>query len=96
MNKKSKILPRGNWVLIKPEDTQTLESESGIVIPSNVEQEQKAIGTVIEVGKFIDDIEKGEKVIYGVYAGEKISINNSNKVDYLLLKDEDIIAFVKE
>lgn len=92
-----KIIPRAKQVLIKPDDEASRVSDSGLVRPSNVEQERKAIGTVLAVGSDIKDIKKGDRVIYGAYAGEAIQLRESNKeVDYKLLFDEDILAFIED
>jgi co-chaperonin GroES (HSP10) len=51
---------------------------------------------VIAVGKGIDDIKVGDKIIYGMFAGEKIKINEDDKeVEYVLLFDDDVLAFLK-
>lgn len=95
--KTPKIRPRGKQVLVKPEGEKSRESFSGLVMPSNVEQEQRAIGTVVSVGPEIKDIKKGDRVIYGAYAGEKIKLNEGTKeVDYVLLFDEDVLAFLED
>lgn len=91
-----KIIPRVKQVLVKPDPAESRLSAHGLATPSNVEQEQKAIGTVIEVGPDIKDIKKGDRVIYGAFAGEKIKLKESTKeVEYVLLFDEDILAFIK-
>lgn len=92
-----KIIPRKLQVLVRPDDEESRENEFGIITPDNVEKEQKAFGTVEAVGKGIDDIKKGDRVIYGAYAGEKIKIKQSKKeVDYILLFDEDVLAFLED
>lgn len=91
-----KIIPRKNQVLVKPDPKESRISKHGLIIPSNVEQEQRAIGLVIATGPEIKDIKKGDKVIYGVYAGDRIKINENDKeVEYIILFDEDILAFIK-
>jgi len=96
-NMKTKILPRGKQVLIKPISEESRISENGLIIPSNIEQERKSIGTVLEIGSEIKDIKKGDKVIFGTYAGEKIKVKEGNKeVDYIILFDDDILAFIKD
>lgn len=94
---KPKIRPRAKQVLVQPDEEAPRESAHGILTPSNIEQEQKAIGTVLAVGDGINDIKKGDKVIYGAYAGEKLKLPDSTKeFDYLLLFDEDVLAFIDE
>lgn len=94
---KFKILPRGKQVLVKPDGEESRTSKSGLSIPDSVEQEKKAMGTVIEVGPEIKDIKVGDHVLYGVFAGEQISFKESaGQIDYVLLFEEDILAFIEE
>lgn len=96
MAKNQKIRPRAKQILVRPDAEESRESEHGILTPSNIEQEQKAIGEVLAVGPEIKDIKVGDRVIYGAYAGEKIKLRESSKeVDYLLLFDEDVLAFIE-
>lgn len=91
-----KILPRGKRILVQRDEPESKESEHGIYTPDTAEQEQKAFGTVIQVGKGIDDLKAGDRVIYGAYAGEIIEQSDKGKkVEYRLLDDEDVIAFIK-
>lgn len=93
---KIRIIPRGKNVLVKRDEPRDRQSENGIITPDNVDQEQKAYGVVIEVGELIKDLKKGDHVIYGAYAGEDIEVDEKGKkVDYKLLDDEDVIAFIK-
>ncbi len=92
-----KIIPRAKQVLVKPDPEESRENEFGIITPDNVEKEQKAFGTVEAVGAEIKDIKKGNRVIYGAYAGEKIKMMQKGKeVDYVLLFDEDVLAFLED
>lgn len=94
---KHKITPRGKQVLVRPDEEESRTLASGLVVPSNVEQEQRAIGTVLAVGSEIKDIKVGDRIIYGAYAGEKIRLRESGKeVDYVLLFDEDVLAFLND
>lgn len=92
-----KIIPRGKQILVRPDDEAPRESEHGIITPSNIEQERKAIGTVLSVGPEIKDVKKGDRVIYGAFAGERMKLKESQKeVDYVLLFDEDVLAFIED
>ena len=94
--KTPKIKPRGKQVLVQPDPEKSRQSESGIVTTENVEQERKAIGVVLAVGAEIKDIKKGDRVIYGAYAGERLKFGASTKdFDYVLLFDEDVLAFIE-
>lgn len=90
-----KIIPRGKYVLVKAEELEAKENEVGLLMPSNEEVEEKAQGVVIEVGE-VKDIKKGDRVVYGAFAGEKMEVTEKGKkVEYKLLHDDDIIAFIR-
>ena len=91
-----KIIPRGLWLLVKPVEKESQELDSGLILPSTEEQEQKATGIVQEIGEKVTDIKVNDKVIYGAYAGETIKRReDGNEVEYMLLLEEDVIAFLK-
>lgn len=93
---KIKIIPRGKWVLVEPANEESHENQFGIIIPSKVEQEQKAQGTVKSIGDEVKGIKVGDHVVYGAYAGEVMKVKDGTKdVEYKILLDEDIIAFLK-
>lgn len=90
-----KIIPRGKNILVKPDPEQARTSEHGISLPTNVEQDKKAIGIVIAIGPEIQDVKVGDKVIYGVFSGENIKFQESEEeVDYVLLLDEWVLAII--
>lgn len=92
---KSQIQPRGKWVLVKQEEPDSRIQKNGLIIPPSEEKEQKARGIVEAVGSEIKDIKKGDQVIFGAYAGEKMEVKEGEKkVMFLLLHDDDIIAFI--
>lgn len=94
---KVKIRPRAKQVLLEPVPEEARVTDSGLLTPDNVEQERKAVGTVLAVGDKVEDIQVGDKVIYGAFAGESIKMRASGKdVDYKLLFDEDILAFIDD
>jgi len=95
MSKENQIIPRGEWVLIKPTEKSDKETEQGLILPDAEEKEQKATGMVLLVGnKVSKDIAPSSKVIYGAFAGENVKvIEDGKEVEYKLLHDEDIIAF---
>lgn len=89
--KKEDIKPRGKYVFVKVDTEESRESANGIITPSNVEQERKSTGTVLSLSKFVDDLKKGDRVIFGTYAGEDVKISGSA---YKLLEETDILATI--
>ena len=94
---KNNIVPKGSWCLIQPQDVKK-ETDTGLVIPESVEKEKKAIGKVINVGPLVKNVQIGETVIYGVYAGEEVQLTSKeerkDKADYILLLEHDILASI--
>lgn len=96
-NKKlKKISPRGKWVLVRPIEKESCTTDQGLILPASEEREQKALGTVVAVGKEVTDIKLGDEIIYGAFAGEILKRREGDKeVEYKLVFEEDIIAFLK-
>jgi chaperonin GroES len=95
----SSIQPLGEYVLIQPakQDTKTA---SGIVLPDTSEEKPQE-GTVIAIGKgkllengsiVEPEVKSGDKVIYSKYSGNEIK---AGEKEYLIVKNEDILAVVK-
>lgn len=88
---KPNIQPLGENVLIEPVKNDA-KTASGIVLPDTSEEKPQE-GRVIAVG---DDkkikVKTGQKVIYSKYSGNEIKMGNK---EYLLVKNEDILAIVK-
>ncbi|HAD78784.1 co-chaperone GroES [Empedobacter sp.] len=77
---------------LAPLETKTA---SGIIIPTSA-QERPQEGIIIEVGNETETekltVKIGYKVIYRKHSGIEYSHNGK---DYLILKEDDIIAFYK-
>ena len=88
----SSIKPLADRVLLKVLEQET-KTSSGIYIPDTAtEKTQKA--EVVEIGVSEDiKVKKGDVVIYDKYAGIQIKENN---VEYLIVKNEEIVALLKE
>lgn len=96
LKSKIKIIPRGKWILVKPEDPAENKTISGLIIPATNEQEQKAQGVVVAVGEEPKGLKIGDRIVYGTYAGEDMTIREgSEEVEYKILLEEDVIAFLK-
>lgn len=91
--KKPTIIPRGKYILVEPDKEEKRLSESGLATPENEEQEKKSIGTVLGVGDQIKDIKKGDRVVYGTYAGDTLKMKDD---ELKLLHDDDVLAFLED
>ena len=90
---KIKIQPLADRVLIEPAAAET-KTSSGIIIPDTAKEKPQK-GTVVAVGPGTKEnpvtVKVGNKVLYGKYAGTELQLEG---VDYLMMKDNDILAIV--
>ena len=87
------IIPRARYILVKPDKEESRVSEHGIVTPVAVEQERKAIGTVIAVGELVDGLSKGAHIVFATYSGDILKLKNET---FVLVHDDDILAVIEE
>ncbi|MBU4310498.1 co-chaperone GroES [bacterium] len=93
------IKPLGDRVLVKPLEPKEVK-KGGIIIPDTAKEKPQE-GKVVEVGKgkMLEDgkvvpleVKKGDKVLYSKYGGTEIKLEGE---EYLILKEEDILAIIK-
>ncbi|NMA04787.1 MAG: co-chaperone GroES [Acholeplasmataceae bacterium] len=84
------IKPLKNNVIleIKKEETKT---ESGIILTTESKTKSQ-FGCVLEVGPEVTSLSKGDEVVYKNYSGTTVEIKG---VEYMIIKEEDILAIVK-
>ncbi|GMT42613.1 MAG: 10 kDa chaperonin [bacterium] len=92
------LKPLGDRVLVRPmEEKET--KKGGIIIPDTAKEKPKE-GKIIAAGpgKTTDDgkvlplkEKKGEKVIFGKYAGTEIKLDGK---EYLLMREDDILGII--
>lgn len=97
-----KLIPAPGYLLVKPVDVEK-ETESGIVLPENVEKkplkgEVLAIGSAKQIGdekqEAWEKLEEGTIVVYKKWAGNEYQPKGSDQ-ELLFVKFEDVLAIVK-
>lgn len=87
------IKPLADRVLIEPVAAET-QTASGIFIPDTAKEKPQK-GTVVAVGNGKKDydmtVKVGDTVLYGKYSGTELKHEGK---DYLIMKEEDILAIV--
>ena len=93
------LKPLADRIVVKPLEAQE-KTKSGLVLPDSAKekpQEGKVIAT--GTGRLLDDgtvksleIKNGDRVLYGKYAGTEVSVESN---DYLILREEDVLAVVQ-
>ena len=89
---KENIRPLRDNVLVKliKKDSKT---KSGIVLPETASEDKPQEGKVVAVGNSKEiKVKAGQTVIFAKYSGSEIKINNE---DYLLIKNEDLLAIIR-
>jgi chaperonin GroES len=81
--------PLGKRVLVKRLEEENTTS-SGIIIPDNA-KEKPSRGEVVAVSAEVDILACGDKVIFGKYAGNEISLDGDK---YLVINIEDIFGIL--
>ena len=81
--------PLGNRVLVERLEEATTTA-SGIIIPDNA-KEKPSQGEVVAVSGDVDALACGDKVIFGKYSGNEISLEGSK---YLVIDVEDIFGII--
>ena len=94
------IRPLQDRIIVKRIDEEE-KSAGGIIIPDTAKekpQEGKVIavgkGKVSDEGKTIAlDIKKGDKILFGKYAGSEVKVNGT---EYLIMREEDVLGVVED
>ena len=92
------LKPLGDRIIVRPVEAQE-RTKSGLVLPDTAKEKPQE-GKVLSVGtgRLLEDgsvkaleIKNGDRVLYGKYAGTEVLVEGN---DYLILREEDILAVV--
>ena len=93
------LKPLGDRIVVKQLEAEE-KTKSGLVVPDTAKEKPQE-GKVLAVGhgKMLDDgtvktleVKSGDRILYGKYAGTEVSIQGQ---DYLILREEDVLAVVQ-
>ena len=85
------IKPLGKRILIKQTQQEEV-TKSGIVLPGTASKEKPIIGEVLAVGRKIEEVKVGDKVIFEKYAGTEVK---DGEETYLILEKDNVLAIVE-
>ncbi len=94
-----KIQPLADRIVVKVLEAKEV-TKGGIVLPDTAkEKPQEAEVVAVGKGRVSDDgktiapeVKAGDKILFGKYSGTEITMDGT---EYLILKEEDILAIVK-
>lgn len=85
------LRPLNKNVVLKKE-AEEKKTASGIILTESA-KEKPSIAVVVAVGKECEaKLKENDKVVYKEYSGTKIKMD---EVEYIIIKDEDILAVVE-
>jgi chaperonin GroES len=91
------IKPLADRVLVQPLEAETMKG--GIIIPDTAKEKPQQ-GKVVAVGpgqtndageRIKPEVKKKDIILYGKYAGTEVTVDG---VDYLILRESDILAIL--
>lgn len=84
------INPLGDYVVAEAEAAQT-KTASGLYLPDSAAEKPK-IAKVVATGKTVSEIKTGDRILYKGYSTNDVKVDGK---EYILVKEEDILATVK-
>ena len=85
------IKPLGDRVVATKEETSN-KTASGLYLPDSAKE--KATSAIVKaVGKDVKDVKVGDRIVYKEYATTELKIDS---VEYLIVKEEDILGVISK
>jgi chaperonin GroES len=84
------LQPLGDYVVAVGEAAET-KTKSGLYVPESATEKPKT-AKVVAVGKEAKQIKVGDRIVYKSYSTTDVKVGND---EYILVKEEDILATVK-
>lgn len=84
------LQPLADFVVAVQDEAET-KTASGLYLPDKAAEKPK-LAKVLAVGQGTRGVKAGDRIVYGGYSHNPIKIDG---VEYLLIKQEDILATVK-
>lgn len=84
------LQPLGDYVVAQAEAAKS-KTASGLYIPESATEKPKT-AKIVAVGKDVKQVKVGDVIVYKGYSTTDVKID---KDDYILVKEEDILATVK-
>jgi chaperonin GroES len=82
--------PLADWVVAEQEEAVT-KTASGLYLPEKAAERPK-IAKIIKAGKNVKEVKAGDRIVYKSYSTTEVTVNDK---EYILVKEEDILATVK-
>ena len=84
------LQPLGDYVVAQTEEAEP-KTASGLYIPQNAQEKPKTV-KVVAVGPEVKSLKLGDRIVYKSFTSTEVKVGND---DYVLIKEEDVLAKVK-
>jgi chaperonin GroES len=84
------LTPLADRVIATRDEAQT-RTASGLYLPDSA-KEKAIVATIVSVGPEVKSLKAGDRIVYKEYTTTEIKIEG---VEYLVIKEEDILAKVQ-
>jgi chaperonin GroES len=84
------LQPLGDYVVAQGEEAET-KTASGLYLPEKAAEKPK-VAKVLAAGKDVKQVKAGDRIVYKSYSTTEVKVGNE---EYILVKEEDILATVK-
>ena len=84
------LQPLGDYVVAQAEEAE-VKTKSGLYLPDNAQEKPKT-AKIVAVGKDAKQVKVGDRIVYKSYSTTEVKVGGE---EYILVKEEDILATVK-
>lgn len=84
------IKPLAKYIVAVPQEAET-KTVSGLYIPDSA-QEKPKLATIVAVGSKVTELKTKDVIVYKSYSTTDIRLNSK---EYMLIKEEDVLATIK-
>jgi chaperonin GroES len=84
------LQPLGEYLVAQSEEPAT-KTASGLYIPDTAQEKPKT-AKVVAVGKEAKQVKVGDRIVYKDYSTTTVKVDSQ---EYILVKEEDVLATVK-
>lgn len=84
------LQPLGDYVVAQAEAAET-KTKSGLYLPDNAQEKPKT-AMVVAVGPASAQVKVGDRIVYKSFSTTEVKVEGA---EYILVKEEDILATVK-
>lgn len=85
------INPLGDYIVAQQEEAET-KTASGLYLPDKA-QEKPKVAKVLAVGKDAKQVKTGDRIVYKSYSTTEVKVGSE---EYILVKEEDVLATLKK